>query len=164
MIGIHTIKKIGKNDPWIWNALEEARQAEDDRSVEQRAKESIAFIAFRPFEKVNPNWVGEIGWHPIFNDGSGGAASDGVLYTSYPVIVFHFEGESSFHSSTILPTSCSLKEAVRWWLFDYHDKTKKVIFDAVLKSLLVRVMPHRMVAEKHEVYKFPASFNITQWN
>jgi hypothetical protein len=168
MITWNKLQKMNERDPWLVEALERLRNCDDERSVERRAKErSIAFVAFKPFEKANPFWVGQIGSQPFFHT-SKMAGSDGCLYTSYPTVVSHLERSSDYYFSVLSPSGCtswdcSVEMCMRDLLKDERTDGMEVIIDAVIKPLVIKLNPHRMFAESYEVYKIPENFDFEEW-
>ena len=165
------VQNLAQRDPWLIEALEISKFVDDERPLQKRVKESIAFIAFRPFEKADPEWEGQGEFHPMFHN-SRAAGSDGVYYWSYPVVVYHYgglsnEGISDFHFSHLLPasrSSCTVRQSMQWYVGNDSERDgHRIVFDAIVKPLHVRVNPHGMIAESYEIYKFPSDFDFTQW-
>ncbi len=158
MITQRAFKKLAEQNRWLVGALENLKHPDDDRPFERRVKESIAFIAFRPFEKLSPNWLAKGEFYPIFHK-SRMAGSDGAMCSSYPLIVFHKEGWEGFKYVQLSPlnTGLTIGKCMEW----YVDTAKKngypkcIAFDAVIIPLQVRINPHRMIAECYEIYRFP---------
>jgi len=167
MITLAKFEKLCKSDPWLKTALLRLKQVDDKRPFEKRIRESVAFIAFRPFAQAKPNWTGKIAWHGFFHN-SGAAGSDGILYTSYPLIVFR-QGDSAEYQTIELLTSgsptwdCSIREAMQWHIDDAKRRNEAITFVAIVKPLQAYVRPHHMMTEIYEVYKFPADFKFEAW-
>lgn len=165
MITWQKLQKMAEKDPWLIEAIDRSKQPGDERPLQKRVRESVAFVVFKSFAEVHPSWTGLGDWHSFFTPPRQGW---GVYLSSSPVLVLHHSDDPVHQFSQLLKNpgdgwSCSLGESMLWHSERaFHDDCK-VIFDAVVRPTQVLMNPHKMFAECYEVFKFPADFELDQW-
>ena len=163
MLSMTKLKKLARQDDWLIDAIKMSGNSDDERPLDKRLRESVAYVAFRPFEQADPEWRGEGEFHPMFH-ASRMAGSDGVYYARNPVVIYHF-GEKSFYnfSQLLALNSSNVRDVVQYYLKMAKLDGKKVVFDAIVRPFVVKINPHKIFAECYDVYKFPANFDVEKW-
>lgn len=159
-------RKIQRNDPWITEAVGLSGHTDDGRNFAERVRESVSFIAFRPFEEADPNWKGQSEFHPFFHT-SQMAGSDGAYCASSPMVVLHDEDDHRYEFIQLLPLcKATIGDSMKWHLQEAKQRGVKIVFDAVVKPLVVKINPHRCFTECYDIYRFPTGFKdheFDQW-
>lgn len=154
-----------RQDSWLECALALAHSPFDERPLHERIRD-IAYVAFRPFSKAHPHWMGVHEWMPLAGEAHKEPAQDGIWQESRPIYVTQINDDAPY-AHWLSPSggeqNCTLAGALRDELRSQRECGRSYKLLGIVMAQIIQIRHHNHHSYSCRVFKCPPDFNLEAW-